>query len=48
VRGGNVMSVHTDDGNQVSRAKNIMKRHGARDITYTGEASVPCGQESHA
>ena len=37
------MSVHTDDGKQVSRVKEIMKRNGARDITYTGEAGVPRG-----
>ena len=44
VRDGKVlMSVHTDDGKQVSRVKEIMKRNGARDITYTGEAGVPRG-----
>jgi hypothetical protein len=49
VRGGNIlMSVHTEDRQQVSRVKEIMKRHGARDITYTGEAGVPRGQEAHA
>lgn len=41
VRGGNILlSVHTDDRDQVSRVKEIFKRHGAEDIAYTGEASV--------
>jgi hypothetical protein len=47
VKGGNiVLSVHTDNGDEVSRAKEIMKRHHAEDISYTGEASVP--RDSHA
>ena len=42
IRAGNVLiSVHTDDGNEVNRAKEIFKREGAEDISYTGEASVP-------
>jgi hypothetical protein len=42
IRSGNILlSVHTDDGNQVSRVKEIFKRHGAADIAYTGESSVP-------
>ena len=48
VRGGNIlMSVHTDDRDEVSRAKEIFKRHGAQDISYTGESSVP-RSEAHA
>ena len=47
MRGGNiVLSVHTEDSNEVSRAKEIMKRHNAQDISYTGESSVP--REAHA
>lgn len=47
VKGGNILlSVHTDDGQKVSRVKEIMKRHNAKDISYTGEASVP--HEAHA
>jgi hypothetical protein len=47
VKGGNIlMSVHADDRDQVSRAKEIFKRHGAEDVSYTGEASVP--REAHA
>jgi hypothetical protein len=42
VKGGNILlSVHTEDGKQVSRAKDIFKKHGAEDIAYTGESSVP-------
>jgi hypothetical protein len=42
VKGGNILlSVHTDDGSEVTRVKEIFERNGAEDITYTGEASVP-------
>ena len=42
VKGGNILlSVHTEDGDQVSRVKEIFKRHNAEDIAYTGESSVP-------
>jgi hypothetical protein len=41
IREGNILlSVHTDDGHEVNRAKEILKREGAEDISYTGEASV--------
>jgi hypothetical protein len=41
IREGNILiSVHTDDGNEVKRAKEIFERQGAEDISYTGEASV--------
>ena len=47
VRGGNiVLSIHTEDRDEVSRAKEILKRHNAQDVTYTGESSVP--REAHA
>src|ERR1700692_2015755 len=37
---GNILiSVHTEDGTEVNRAKDIFKREGAEDISYTGEAS---------
>jgi uncharacterized protein YcfJ len=49
VRGGNILlSVHCEDGDQVSRAKEIFKRHGAEDISYTGESSAPRHDEAHA
>ena len=42
VQGGNILlSVHTEDRDEVKRAKEIFKQHGAEDIAYTGEASVP-------
>ncbi len=41
IRGGNILiSVHTEDGNEVSRAKDLFKREGAEDIAYTGEAKA--------
>jgi hypothetical protein len=41
IKGGNILlSVHTDDGAQVTKAKEIFARHGAEDIAYTGEASA--------
>ncbi len=42
IRGGNILlSVHTDDGDQRSRAKEIFERHHASDISSTGESSAP-------
>lgn len=47
IKGGNILlSVHTDDGDEVARVKEIMKRHNVQDIAYTGESSVP--HEAHA
>jgi hypothetical protein len=41
VRGGNILiSVHTDDAGQLTRAKEIFKQAHAEDISATGEASV--------
>jgi len=41
IRKGNMLiSVHTEDGKEVTRAKDIFKRDGAEDISSTGEASV--------
>jgi hypothetical protein len=41
IRGGNILiSVHADDRDEVSRAKEIFERHGAEDIAYTGESGV--------
>jgi hypothetical protein len=45
LREGNILiSVHTEDSEEVKRAKTIFEREGARDISSTGEASV--GKES--
>jgi len=42
IKGGNILlSVHTDDGAEVTRAKEVFKRHNAEDISYTGESSPP-------
>ena len=42
IRGGNALiSVHTDNSDQVKSAKEIYKRAGAEDIKSTSEASVP-------
>jgi hypothetical protein len=41
VQSGNILlSVHTEDRDEVKRAKEIFKQHGADDIAYTGESSV--------
>jgi len=41
IRGGNILiSVHTDNSNQESAAKDIYKKAGAEDINSTSEASV--------
>ncbi|MGB7951909.1 MAG: DUF3341 domain-containing protein [Candidatus Binatia bacterium] len=42
IRSGNILiSVHSDDSEETSRAKEIFERAGAQDISYTGEESVP-------
>ena len=39
VKAGNILiSIHAEDGEEVSLAKDIFKRNGAEDISYTGEA----------
>jgi hypothetical protein len=41
IREGNMLiSVHAEDGTAVDKAKEIFKREGAHDISYTGEKSV--------
>jgi hypothetical protein len=41
IREGNILiSVHAEDGTEVSKAKEIFKREGATDISYTSEAAV--------
>jgi len=41
VKGGGILiSVHTEDGDEVKAAKEIFERAGATDISSTGEASV--------
>ena len=42
IKGGNVLvSVHSDNGEDTKRAKEIFERCGAEDISTTGEASGP-------
>ena len=42
IRDGNILiSVHTDDADEVSRAKDIFKRQNADDISSSGEATPP-------
>lgn len=40
MKGNILISVHTEDSNEVESAKDIFKREGAEDIAYTGETSV--------
>jgi len=47
VKDGNVLiSVHTEDRGEISRAKEIFKNAGAEDISSTGESSAPKGRET--
>jgi hypothetical protein len=38
--GGILISIHTDGGDEVTRAKELFKRAGADDISYTGESQA--------
>ena len=38
--GGILMSVHCDNSEWTSKAKDILERTGARDVSSTGEASA--------
>jgi hypothetical protein len=41
IKGGNVlMSVHCEDGEWKKRAREVLERHGARDIVTAGETRV--------
>lgn len=47
VHNGNLLiSVHTEDHNQIKSAKGIFQRGGADDISSTGESTPPKGKES--
>ncbi|HEU0049632.1 MAG TPA: hypothetical protein VFQ43_18740 [Nitrososphaera sp.] len=42
IKEGNVLiSVHSENSDEVTRAKDIFERNGAHDISSTGEESVP-------
>ena len=46
VKAGNLLlSVHTENAEEISRAKEIFKQAGAQDICVTGDASPPKGQK---
>jgi hypothetical protein len=38
--GSTLISIHSDDSNEVKRAKEICQRAGAEDVSTAGEASV--------
>ena len=46
--GSILISVHSEDSDEVRRAKEIFERCGAHDISYTEEKSVPKQEEIHA
>jgi len=49
LREGNIlMSVHAEDSEQVSRAKDIFKNGGAEDISYSGESSISRSDRSES
>jgi hypothetical protein len=42
IKEGNILiSVHTEDSGEITRAKDIFTKAGAQDICTTGEASIP-------
>jgi hypothetical protein len=42
IKKGNILiSVHTENSEEITRAKNIFTKNGAQDICTTGEASTP-------
>lgn len=42
IKEGNILiSAHTENSGEISRAKDIFKNAGAEDISYTGESAVP-------
>jgi uncharacterized membrane protein len=41
IKEGNILiSVHSENSDEVSRAKDIFERHGAHDVSYTEEKGV--------
>lgn len=47
VKDGNIlMSVHTDNAEEITRAKEIFTRAGAEDICVTGDATAPDSDEN--
>ena len=49
IKEGNILiSVHSEDRDEIKRAKEIFERNGAHDISYTEEKNVPKQEEIHA
>src|SRR5512132_1861684 len=47
VKAGNLLlSVHTENSEEITRAKEIFKQAGAQDICVTGDASPPKGRKA--
>jgi len=47
IRGGNILiAVHTDNSETEKRAKSVLEKQGAHDISVTGDSSVP--KQTHA
>jgi len=47
VKAGNILiSVHTDNSEEIARAKDLFAKAGAQDICTTGEASTPKGNRA--
>lgn len=40
-KGGILLSVHCETTEEIDRAKRVMERTGAEDVSYTSESSVP-------
>jgi hypothetical protein len=45
--GGILLSVHSDDSHWTKRAKEILERTGAQDVSSTGEAASEKGEKKH-
>jgi uncharacterized membrane protein len=46
IKEGNILiSVHSENSDEVTRAKDIFERHGAHDVSYTEEKGVPKQQQ---
>jgi hypothetical protein len=44
--GGILLSVHCDTGEEIKRAKELLERTGAQDVSSTGESSVKDSEEA--
>jgi hypothetical protein len=45
-KGGILLSVHCDTSEEIDRAKNVLERTGAQDVSYTSESSVKDSNKS--